>query len=108
MKFANLIGYSDVNPFEVVAVVSENCVEVRAMDAVAVHKPEDLEFQPCGFLGHHANQRAQKWDIQPNPEARVVRIRKSAAKRKAGQWFDKHGNRYAPAAAPRKFYDFNF
>jgi hypothetical protein len=110
MKFANQIGYSDVNPFEVVKVVSEICVEARAMKAEALHKHADLDFQPGGFFGHCANQRAQKWDIQPDLAAPVVRLRKSAAKKpgKAGYWFDKNGNRYKLADEPHKFYDFNF
>lgn len=38
------------------------------------------------------------------PEVEFIRIRL----RKDGRWYDRDGGRYAPAAAPRKFYDFNF
>ncbi|MDA1136421.1 MAG: hypothetical protein O2916_09290 [Proteobacteria bacterium] len=30
-KFANHLGYSDINPYEVERVVSEKCVEIRAI-----------------------------------------------------------------------------
>lgn len=33
MKFANRLGYSDVEPFEVVRVVSDKCLEIRGMEA---------------------------------------------------------------------------
>ena len=31
-RFANRCGYSDVHPYEIVRIVSDKCIEVRAMD----------------------------------------------------------------------------
>lgn len=107
-KFANQIGYSDVKPFEIIKVISDGCVEVRAMEAKRANPDADMGFCPGGFVGNFAAQDKQEWDIQPDAAGYVVRIRKSKAARKAGQWFDKNGGRYVVGAAPRKFYDYNF
>lgn len=104
-QFANRIGYTDVNPFEVIRHVTEKCVEVRAMDAELDRnfKPKII---PGGFAGHCTNntEREQQWIIKANPANAVRRVRLH----KNGQWKDKYGNRYMPGDAPRKFYDYNF
>lgn len=107
-KYANQIGYSDVSPYEVVRVVSENCYEVRAMEAVRSNPDADMGFCPGGFVGNFADQKKQEWDIQPNEDAPVFRIRASKARGKVGYFFDKWGNKYDMAAAPQRFYDYNF
>jgi len=107
-NFANHIGYSDVNPFEIVRHVSPTTIEVRAMSAVRSNPGADMSFAPGGFCGHFADQHRQEWAIAPNPENPVVRIRLSTAKRKAGQWYSKNGERFVLAEKPRKFYDYNF
>jgi hypothetical protein len=107
-KFANKYGWSDVEPYEVVRVVSEKCVEVRAMKYEQLHKMEELEPHVGGFACHFADQQKQRWDIQPDPEREVVKIRLSNARGKAGYWFDKHGQKFGMAEQPRRFYDYNF
>jgi hypothetical protein len=102
MMYANHIGYSDVNPFEVVDYVSLKTLDIREM--VATEKPWMRQFMAGGFLGHVVNQEDQDWDIQPDPDAPLVRIRKH----KDGKWYDRHGARYALAEKPVKFHDFNF
>ena len=102
MKYANQMGYSDINPCEVVKVVSDKTIEIRYMDTEAL--PWDREFHPGGFFGHTSNQRDQKWKITSNEENPVIRIRLSKNK----GWQDKWGNRYKLADEPIKFYDFNF
>ena len=102
MIYANHIGYSDVNPFEVVDYVSLKTLVIREMSATEL--PWDRKFMAGGFLGHVANQEDQKWDIQPDPDAPLVRIRKH----KNGKWYDKHGALYAVAEKPVKFHDYNF
>ena len=102
MIYANHIGYSDVNPFEVVRFVNWKTLDIREM--VATEKPWMRQFMAGGFLGHVVNQEDQDWDIQPDPEAPVIRIRKH----KDGKWYDRHGSRYALAEKPIKFHDFNF
>jgi hypothetical protein len=102
MNYANHIGWSDVDPYEVVRVISEKTIEIREMDA----KRDDsvkLEFIPGGFSAHCSNQRDQKWFITSKPENRVIRIRLG----KKG-WKDAHGRRFALSDEPVKFYDYNF
>jgi len=102
MQYANHIGYSDVNPFEIIRKISEKTVEIRAMNA-----EQDPNWKPDfvagGFCGTVVNQRDQRWIISSRVEAPVVRIRLG----KQG-WKDANGNRYQLADQPRKFYDYNF
>ena len=73
MKYAMHIGWTDVNPYEVIRVVSEKTLEIREMKATKGEwKPE---FVPGGFCGTVVNQCEQKWVIEPDPEAPVIRIR---------------------------------
>lgn len=108
MNFANHLGYSDVDPFEVIRHVSPQTIEVRRMNAVRANPENNLGFAPGGFVGHCSRQDEQEWIITTDPEAPVIRLRLSKAKRKAEYWFDKWGGRYALAPEPQKFYDYNF
>jgi hypothetical protein len=103
MKYANEMGYSDVEPHEVVRQVSDKCLEIRAMkaDRDPSWKPE---FIPGGFAGHCTNQSSQRWVISPNASQPTVRIRLG----KNGKWKDRNGNRYVLSDHPIKFYDYNF
>ena len=103
MNYANHYGYSDVNPFEVVRVISDQTVEVREMDADR-DESITLDWAAGGFAGHCINQRDQKWRITSNEQNPVVRIRLS----KTGAWKDKHGRRFGLSDQPVKFYDYNF
>ena len=102
MKYANHLGYSDTNPFEVIRVISDKCLEIRAMDAER-DKSVELQFHVGGFSAHCSNQHDQKWFITSNPENSVVRIRLG----KRG-WKDKYGNDYDLNDEPIKFHDYNF
>lgn len=102
MNYANHIAYSDINPCEIVRVISNKTIDVRWMDAERDESVQ-LEWLPGGFAGHCINQRDQKWIITSNADNPVVRIRLC----KNG-WRDKHGRRYALNDKPIKFYDFNF
>ena len=101
MKYANHYGYSDVNPFEVVRIISDKTIEIREMDAV---KDESVKtgFGVGGFSAHSDN--VQKWIITSNSNNPVIRIRLH----KGGRWKDAHGNKYGLSDEPRKFYDYNF
>lgn len=103
MNYANRIGYSDVNPYEVVRVVSDKTIEIRAMSAERDESVE-LDFRVGGFSAHCANQSEQKWFIASDESAPVIRIRLSKNK----GWRDAGGSRYVLADEPRKFYDYNF
>jgi len=101
-QYCNLHGYTDIEPFEVIRIVSDQCVEVRSMSAQKL--PWKQEWYSGGFAGHCANQREQKWDIQSDEEGEVVRLRWSKAK---GRWQYKDV-RFVMSETPRKFYDYNF
>jgi hypothetical protein len=73
-KYANHYGYSDVNPFEVVRVISDKTIEVREMDAERDDSVK-MDFHVGGFFAHCSNQRDQKWFIKSDETAPVVRIR---------------------------------
>jgi hypothetical protein len=102
MNYANHYGYSDVNPYEVVKVISDKTIEVREMDS-----EKDPSWVPNwhvgGFAGHCSNQQEQKWFIKSNAENPVVRIRLG----KQG-WKDKNGRKFGLSEQPVRFYDYNF
>lgn len=102
MQYANQIGYSDVNPFEIIRKISEKTVEVREMKSER-DPTSKMDFVPGGFFGTVVNQSDQKWIITSDPAGRIVRIRLG----KKG-WKDATGRRFQLADQPRKFYDYNF
>jgi len=105
--YANLVGYSDITPFEIIREVNPTCLEVHEM-AYRRHAAWKPEFEAGGFAGHCTNMASQRWEILPAPYNKPHKIRLSKAKRTAGQWLDPHGNRYVLADEPRRFYDYNF
>ena len=103
MQYANHIGYSDVNPFEIVRKVSEKTLDIRAMDS-ELDPNWKPEFVAGGFSAICTNNCNQQWVITPNSSHSVVRIRKHSD----GSWKDKHGRRFRLSDEPAKFYDYNF
>lgn len=102
MKYANHIGYSDVDPYEIVRRISEKTIEIREMKTERDDSVK-MDFHVGGFSAHCSNQRDQKWFITSDEAAPVIRIRLG----KNG-WKDKHGRRFKLADEPVKFYDYNF
>jgi len=103
-KYANLHGYTDVNPYEVVRVVSDICVEVRAMSTKQIKFPQD--FHAGGFVGHFSDNRSgQEYEYSQNEENEVFKIRWSTANR---QWQKGKYMRFSMSDKPYKFYDYNF
>ena len=102
MQYANHIGWSDINPFEVVRRVSDITLEIREMHAERDPSVK-LEFVPGGFSAICLNDRDQEWFITSDESAPVIRIRLG----KRG-WKDKFGRRYELADEPVKFYVHNF
>ena len=102
LNYAIRFGYSDVHPFEVVRRVSDKTIEVRAMSA-KIDPEWKPEFVAGGFAAHCVNQDEQRWIIESDEEAKVVRIRLG----KRG-WKDKNGNQYKLRDKPVKFHDYNF
>jgi hypothetical protein len=101
-KYANMIGWTDIHPHEVIRVVNEKLLEVREMAAVELEW--EKKFFGGGFLGNVANGEDQRWEITPNTDGLVIRIRQ----RKDGKWYDRNGDRYVVSDEPRRFYDYNF
>lgn len=102
MKFANLIGYSDINPFEVVEIISNKTIVIREMDA-----KRDPSFSPKfevgGFVAHCINQSEQKWIFTSNEDRPTIRARLQ----KNGKWKSMFGE-HRIADEPKCFYDYNF
>jgi predicted component of type VI protein secretion system len=104
-QFMNFHGYSDVEPYEIVRVISAKTVEIRQMEAQITEeskKAVNESFQPGGFVGHFSNQQAQEYTYTSNPENKIIRARLG----KKG-WKSEKGTHW-PSATPRKFYDYNF
>ena len=102
--FANKLGYTDVYPFEIIKVNTARKLTVREMDA-ELDKDFKCETVIGGFAGHTTNNHAQSYAYSSNEKNEVREIRYSV---KNKIWTDKYGNRYSLAAAPYKFYDYNF
>jgi len=105
MGFANLRGYSDVTPFEIVRVISDKTIEVREMNAEMASdwRPEMVSG---GFAFHCTNNDDQRkaWVVTRNPDAPVVRLRLQ----KNGAWRNPSYGRFFLSERPVKKYDFNF
>lgn len=99
---ANHVGYSDVEPYEIVRVVSPKTIELRQ-----VHAELDPNWKPeivsGGYAGHCTNQHSQKWNYKSIPDGGVIRARM----RKDG-YFHSAAGRHSLNTEPRKFYDYNF
>jgi len=102
-SYINYHGYSDVTPYEVVEVISDQTVVVREMDA-ELDPNWKMDIREGGFVGHVVNNGGE-WIITSNPKNPTYRARWSKAK---GQWQIRNGQRMRMADQPRKFYDYNF
>tara|TARA_R100000655_G_scaffold97187_2_gene140005 strand:- start:3587 stop:4087 length:501 start_codon:yes stop_codon:yes gene_type:complete len=97
-KFANLKYWTDVEPYEVVRVISDKTVEVRLMDTIQTKRPE--AFVVGGFAAHCIDNHNQDYKYISNDKNPTKRIRKG----KKG-W----GNgKYQMSDYPFNFYDYNF
>ena len=101
MTYANEIGYSDITPYEVVRVVSDKTLEIRALRATAL--PWERQWVRGGFLGTVINQTDQQWSLESDPTAPVERIRLT----KRGEWRNRN-RKFVLDTQPVKFYDYNF
>lgn len=100
--YATHYAYTDVNPYEVIKIVSDNCLEVRAMNHE--NDPNDMpQFIPGGFsaICTHYGSRI----ITSDPENRVIRIRRR--KNDPTRWVHK-GLRFKLDTEPHAYYDHNF
>lgn len=102
-KYANQYGWSDVYPYEVVRTISDITVEVRPMKSTQTKFPQ--QFHVGGFSAHCSDQHSQEWKCESIPDAAIIRIRWSRAKKK---WFSAGGQKFIMEDKPSKFYDYNF
>lgn len=100
--YANMRGWSDVEPFEVIERRTENKLIVRAMSAT-LDPDWKPEFVVGGFAGHCTNQSSQRWIITPNEGGHEFAIRKN----NKGKWMHR-AMRFELSDKPVKFYDYNF
>ncbi len=102
-KFANKIGYSDIEPYEIIEKRTPKKLIIRSMNTKP--NPEFIpEFIPGGFSAHCTNQNEQKWFYESNNNGYTFAIRKH----KSGKWKDTSGSEYRLNEYPVKFYDYNF
>lgn len=95
-------GYTDCYPWEVIKVISEQTLEIRAMRA-ELDPSWKPNITPGGFAGHCLNNQEQRWNLFSDPNGRVIRIRK---KKDRDEWGYK-GGRFKVGKA-QKFHDYNF
>jgi hypothetical protein len=105
-KFANQHLYTDVEPFEVVRVISDKTIEIRKMKSRELDWGKD--FVAGGFFGHVINQDKQRWLITSDETQPVIKARLNKPKgHKYGFWKSEFGRHFL-ADEPIKFYDYNF
>jgi hypothetical protein len=107
-KYCNMKGWTDSEPYEVIKVVSDKCLEIRFMKS---EKNPDYnpDFVAGGFSAHCTNNYDQKWIITSCPEAKTIRVRKRKTVKNYGEGVYWHQTaRYQLADEPHKFYDYNF
>lgn len=102
MNFANLIGYSDVVPFEIVRRISDKTIEIREMNYKIVDgwKPE---IAVGGLVGHCVNNNTQEYTYSTREDSPIIRARLQ----KNGTWKSIHG-KHRLSDKPKAFYDYNF
>lgn len=100
-KYANMLMYSDIKPFEVLK-HTRKTITIRPMDY-----ERDPNWNPVyvsgGYAGHCVNQNEQKWIITSNENNPVVR----AWLHKDGFYYH-NGNRFYLSVKPVRYYDYNF
>lgn len=101
-KYFNFHGWTDIEPYELVNVISPKCVEIKAMKS-ELDPGWKPEWVPGGFSAICTNQASQRWSISSDPAALVIRARLH----KNGQWHSPRG-RHIPSDHPVKLYDYNF
>ncbi len=100
-KFANLYGWTDITPFEVLKETAKT-ISIRMMDS-----KRDPNWRPeiiqGGFVGNCVNNAEQKWDITTNEKNPVIK----AYLRKDGNYHSKY-RKHKMSNIPVRFYDYNF
>lgn len=104
--YANRIGFTDIEPHEVIKKKTERLYVVRQMESSQTKESQKLlreSFMPGGFLGTYDNS-LQEWNCTSCEDSECFEIRRH----KDGCWYDKWHQKYIISDNPVKFYDFNF
>ena len=101
-KFMNRSIGTDCIPYEVVRVVSDKCVEIRAMKTKQTKFPK--EFHVGGFSAHCSDNHSQEYEYFSDETAEVFKVRYSE---KRDSWGGKYV-RFWMSDKPVYFYDYNF
>ena len=100
--FAMHFAYTDINPYKVLRIISENTLEIQEMKHEA--DPNDRpEFVPGGFSAICVKSGSRL--ITEDPNGRILRIRRT--KRDPDRWTYK-GMRFRLGYKPSAYYDYNF
>lgn len=102
-KYANKIMYSDVEPYEIVKLVTDKTIEIRPMIATLT-KDWKPDMRVGGFAAHTINNDSQTYEYESDETASVIRVRKH----KDGNWYGAGKQLYRINVEPIKFYDYNF
>jgi len=95
-KYCNYHGYSDVEPYEVVKIITNKKVIIRKMDSELTQIPTSH----IGGFAAHTNNYEQRWNITSNPNNENITI--TLTKNGWGKGQFRMDNE------PIKFYDYNF
>ena len=105
--YCNRHLYSDVQPYEVIEVISDTRLKLRSMNVVQTEesvKRLKESFSPGGFLGHFDNDE-QEWVCTSDDKGIIVDVRR----RKDGHFYEVNDSiPYVLSDKPVKFKDFNF
>lgn len=102
--YANKWVGSDCDPYEIVEVLSDRKIVVRAM-ASSPDPSFVMQWNPGGFAAHLANNQDQKWLIESVETGALVTL----TKRRDGKWKAEGTDvEFVLASMPQKFYDWNF
>ena len=99
--YCNNHMYTDVQPYEIVKVISPKTIEVRQMDTVQTVKPK--HFVSGGFSAHCVDQDKQDYNYSSNESNKVIRARLQ----KDGYYKSIVGKHFL-SEQPFKFHDYNF
>ena len=99
-QYANLIGWTDITPFEIIKKTTKT-LTLRMMDFER-NKNWNPVIIEGGFVGHCVNNSEQQWIITSNPNNLVVK----AYLRKDG-YYSRCG-KHIVSDIPIRKYDYNF
>ncbi len=99
--YCNNHMYSDVQPYEIVRVISPKTIVIRQMDTVQTVKPK--QFVSGGFSAHCVDQDKQDYNYSSNKSNKLIQARLQ----KSGHYKSIVGKHFL-SEQPFKFHDYNF